>query len=232
MEMTSKKKVVVIFSSIILLIVVFVGYTFITSIYQEYRLKEEITNLTTLDITKDSFDTGTVTYGDYKVVEKSIKDYLNEYALNLQSINNIINDDKFNKLLSYDTLSKDEDFTESIQYVIDTKEEVNQYIDNLIDMCSEDKIKNNITKYHLNDYYVRLYNNLMLNEEVPNRLNMSKDYLDEYRNNINIKLDTCLEIFEFLKNNKENYVFEDNEIKFATQDLIDQYNGYIEKIKI
>ena len=230
--MTSKKKVVVIFSSIILLIIVFIGYTFITSIYQEYRLKEEITNLTTLDITKDSFDTGIVTYGDYKVVENSIKDYLNEYALNLQKINDIVSNDKFNKLLSYENLSKDEDFTESIQYVIDTKEEFNQYIDNLIDMCSEDKIKNNITKYHLNDYYVRLYNTLMLNEEVPNRLNMSKEYLEEYRNNINIKLDTCLEIFEFLKNNKENYVFEDNEIKFATQDLIDQYNGYIEKIKI
>ena len=230
MEMTAKKKLGLLFSFIILLIMLFVGYVCIHYVYQESVLKKEINNLTTLDITKDKFNLDTVTYGDYKVVEESIKNYLNDYADNLQNINKIVSDEKFKQLLSYDNLSQDEDYKKPINYVDNIKVEFNTYMDNLIVMCDEENIKNNILSYHLNSYYVDLYNDLMFNDEVINKLNLSKDYLENYRENINVKLNTCLEIFVFLNNNKENYKFEDGEIKFSTQELIDQYNGYIQKI--
>ena len=230
--MEIKKKFRLIFCFIFLITTVLIGYMYIDFVYQKNHLKQEISNLTTLDITKDSFNTGTVTHGDYKVVEETIKNYLNDYAMSLQKVNAIVSDEKFNRILSYDNLSTDLEFTNSIAYIDSTKEEFNHYMDNLIDKSKEETIKNAIKENKLSSYYENLYKDLMLNKDVSDKLNLSSQYLENYRDKINIKLDTCLEIFEFLKSNTDNYKFEDNEIKFATQDLINQYNSYIDKIKI
>ena len=224
--MGTKKKFRLIFCFIFLITTILIGYMYIDFIYQKNQLKQEIDNLTTLDITRDSFNT------DYKVVEETIKNYLNDYAMSLQKVNAIVSDEKFSRILSYDNLSTDLEFTNSIAYIDATKEEFNHYMDNLIDKSKEETIKNAIKENKLSSYYENLYKDLMLNKDVSDKLNLSSQYLENYRDKINIKLDTCLEIFEFLKSNTDNYKFEDNEIKFATQDLINQYNSYIEKIKI
>ena len=89
--MSTKKKVGILISVVILCVTLVVGYLTIGYTYQEYRLKEEINKLSVLDISKDKFNTKYVTLGDYRIVEKSIKEYLkNNFFSNfyLQSTRN------------------------------------------------------------------------------------------------------------------------------------------------
>ena len=75
--MSTNKKVGMLISVVILCVTLVVGYLTIGYTYQENRLKNEVSKLTELDISKDKYNTKYVTLGDYRKVEKSIKDYLN-----------------------------------------------------------------------------------------------------------------------------------------------------------
>ena len=47
---------------------------------------------------------------------------------------------------------------------------------------------------------------------------------------MNTKYDVCNEIFSFLNSNRDDYLFEDNELKLRNDELINQYNLYVSKI--
>ena len=229
--MSTKKKVGILISVVILCVTLVVGYLTIGYTYQEYRLKEEINKLSVLDISKDKFNTKYVTLGDYRIVEKSIKEYLNEYASCMQEINSLVNNNKITKLLSYDNLNT-ENYNDSIDYVNNSLDIINKDIDKLIDLSEEESIRNYILKYDLDKYYVDLYNDYMFSDEISSKFNINKDYLLKYKEEINIKFSACSDIFTFLNDNdRDNYSFEDGEIKFKTNELLDQYNKYIELIK-
>lgn len=227
--MSTKKRVGILISVVILFVIVIVGYLTIGYTYQEYKLKKEISKITKLDIRKDKFNSKIVTIGDYRKVEKAIKDYLNEYAVNLQEINNLVNEEKFTKIISYESLNSD-NYGDSINYVSSSLDIINKDIDRLIEMCSEESIRNYILQYDIDKYYVDLYNDLMLSDDVSNKLSLSIDYLENYKKYINHKLSACFEIITFLDKNKDNYSLEDGEIKFKSNDLVNQYNGFIDKI--
>lgn len=229
--MSTKKKVGILISVVILCVTLVVGYLTIGYTYQEYRLKEEINKLSVLDISKDKFNTKYVTLGDYRIVEKSIKEYLNEYASCMQEINSLVNNNKITKLLSYDNLNT-ENYNDSIDYVNNSLDIINKDIDKLIDLSEEESIRNYILKYDLDKYYVDLYNDYMFSDEISSKFNLDSDYLLKYREAINTKLSACSDVFKFLnENSDDNYSFEDGEIKFKTNELLDQYNQYIELIK-
>lgn len=229
--MSTKKKVGILISVVILCVTLVVGYLTIVYTYQEYRLKEEINKLSVLDISKDKFNTKYVTLGDYRIVEKSIKEYLNEYASCMQEINSLVNNNKITKLLSYDNLNT-ENYNDSIDYVNNSLDIINKDIDKLIDLSEEESIRNYILKYDLDKYYVDLYNDYMFSDEISSKFNLDSDYLLKYREAINTKLSACSDVFKFLnENSDDNYSFEDGEIKFKTNELLDQYNQYIELIK-
>lgn len=229
--MSTKKKVGILISVVILCVTLVVGYLTIGYTYQEYRLKEEVNKLSVLDISKDKFNTKYVTLGDYRIVEKSIKEYLNEYASCMQEINSLVNNNKITKLLSYDNLNT-ENYNDSIDYVNNSLDIINKDIDKLIDLSEEESIRNYILKYDLDKYYVDLYNDYMFSDEISSKFNLDSDYLLKYREAINTKLSACSDVFKFLnENSDDNYSFEDGEIKFKTNELLDQYNQYIELIK-
>lgn len=227
--MSTNKKVGMLISVVILCVTLVVGYLTIGYTYQENRLKNEVSKLTELDISKDKYNTKYVTLGDYRKVEKSIKDYLNEYASCMQEINSLVNDTKFTKLISYDNLNND-NYDNSIEYVNKSLKTINKDIDKLIDMSDEDSIRNYILNYDLNKYYVDLYNELMFSEEMKNVFNIDKDYLIKYKEQVNNKLNACSDMF-LLLNEKDNYSLEDGEIKFKSNELLEKYNEYVNIIK-
>ena len=228
--MSTNKKVGMLISVVILCVTLVVGYLTIGYTYQENRLKNEVSKLTELDISKDKYNTKYVTLGDYRKVEKSIKDYLNEYASCMQEINSLVNDTKFTKLISYDNLNND-NYDNSIEYVNKSLKTINKDIDKLIDMSDEDSIRNYILNYDLNKYYVDLYNELMFSEDMRDVIKLDSEYLIKYKEDINSKFNACSDIFKLLDSNRDNYSLEDGEIKFKDNDLVNQYNSYIDMIK-
>lgn len=230
--MSSKKKFFLIFLFIVLDMFLLVGFLVIRDATSLNDLKKEAKVLSKLDITKDRYNTRIKSSGDYAVVEKAMKSYLDDSAVLMQDILGIINDEKLTKILSFDNYSKDgPEFTESLKYLEDTKKSFNNNVEKLFDKLDEDNAKKYINSKIDDPYYRNLYVELMLTEDRKNEFIKNKEILNKTKDKVNNVLDTSTEILNFLKNNKDNWVLEDNEIKFKNRDLYNQYNGYISKIQ-
>lgn len=229
--MSSRKKFLLVFGFIVLNMFMLVSFLVIRDATMENELKNEIEYLSKLDITKDRYNKKTVTRGKYAVVEKSIKKYLDDYHLELQEVLKIINDKELTTILSYDNYSTDgPEFTKSLEYLNTSKETFNKKVDDLINKFGDEEIKNNIYKSTKEEYYVNLYDNLMLSSNMRSNYNSTIELLKSTKSRMNNVYDTSIEVLNFLVLYKDDWVVEDGEIKFKTQDLYNYYNELISKV--
>lgn len=229
--MSSRKKFLLVFGFIVLNMFMLVSFLVIRDATMENELKNEMEYLSKLDITKDRYNKKTVTRGKYSVVEKSIKKYLDDYHLELQEVLKLINDKELTTILSYDNYSTDgPEFTKSLEYLNVSKETFNKKVDDLINKFGDEEIKNNIYKSTKEEYYVNLYDNLMLSSNMRSNYNSTIELLKSTKSRMNNVYDTSIEVLNFLVLYKDDWVVEDGEIKFKTQDLYNYYNELISKV--
>lgn len=229
--MNSRKKFLLVFGFIVLNMFMLVSFLVIRDATMENELKNEMEYLSKLDITKDRYNKKTVTRGKYAVVEKSIKKYLDDYHLELQEVLKLINDKELTTILSYDNYSTDgPEFTKSLEYLNLSKETFNKKADDLINKFGDEEIKNNIYKSTKEEYYVNLYDNLMFSSNMRSNYNSTIELLKSTKSRMNNVYDTSIEVLNFLVLYKDDWVVEDGEIKFKTQDLYNYYNELISKV--
>ena len=229
--MSSRKKFLLVFGFIVLNMFMLVSFLVIRDATMENELKNEMEYLSKLDITKDRYNKKIVTRGKYAVVEKSIKKYFDDYHLELQEVLKLINDKELTTILSYDNYSTDgPEFTKSLEYLKTSKETFNKKVDDLINKFGDEEIKNNIYKSTKEEYYVNLYDNLMLSSNMRSNYNSTIELLKSTKSRMNNVYDTSIEVLNFLVLYKDDWVVEDGEIKFKTQDLYNYYNELISKV--
>ena len=139
--MSNRRKFFIIFLFIILDVFLLIGFLVIRDKTLENTLKNEINSLRDLDITKDRYNTKIKTRGNYAIVEKAIKTYLDDYAVNLQKVLGILNDDEFTSLLLAENYSDDLEFKDEFLFIEKTRESFNNKINELIEDCDKDNIK-------------------------------------------------------------------------------------------
>lgn len=230
--MSNKKKFFIIFLFIILDAFLLVGYLVIRDKTNLSSLKKEVKELEKLDITKDSFNRRVKTSGDYALVEKTIKSYLNDYSNDVQDVKEIMNDSKLTKILSYDNYSSDGfEFTESFNYLNSKKEKFNKKIDSLIERSSKEYIEKYIDKKIEDKYFNKLCKELMITKSRIKSIEETKTTLEGIKSKVNNVIDTSTEVLNLLKDNKDNCVLEEGQIKFKSKAVFDRYNELISKIK-
>ena len=226
--MSNKKKFFIIFLFIILDAFLLVGYLVIRDKTNLSNLKKEVNEINKLDVTKDSYNRRIKTSGDYALVEKTIKNYLNDYSKGVQEVKSDMNDTKLTKILSYDNYTSDGfEFTESYKYLEEEKKEFNEKIDLLIDKSS----KKYIEKYIKDKYYNNLCTELLITEKRMKSLEETKQTLEEIKTKVNKIIDTSTEVLNLLKENKDVCTLEDGQIKIKSKPVYDKYNELTNKIK-
>lgn len=230
--MNSKKKFFIVFLFILLDSFLLVGYLFIRDKTNLTNLNKEINEINKLDITKDNFNRRIKTSGDYALVERTIKNYLNDYSKGVQEVKSTMNDTRLTKILSFDNYTTDGfEFVESFKYLNTEKESFNKDIDNLIEKSNKKSIEKYIDKKIKDKYYNRLCTELMVTEERIESLEETKKTLEEIKSKVNSIIDTSVEVLNLLKDNKDDCILEDGQIKFKSKAVYDRYNELIKKIK-
>lgn len=230
--MSNKKKFFIIFLFILLDAFLLVGYLVIRDKTNLNNLNKEVTEINKLDITKDSFDRRIKTSGDYALVEKTIKNYLNEYSNGVQNVKNTMDDSRLTTILSYDNYSTDGfEFVESFKYLNTTKEAFNKEIDLLIEKSSKEYIEKYINKNIEDKYFNDLCKDLMVTEERIKSLEETKKTLEVIKSKVNKIIDSSVEVLNLLKDNKNDCVLEEGQIKFKSKSVYDKYNELVNKIK-
>lgn len=230
--MSNKKKALLLFLFIIFDMFLLIGFLVIRDATNLNLLKKEISSLYLLDPTVDNYNTKLRTTGDYRVVEKSIKEYLNEYSTCMKNILDVVQDKKIENILSYSNYEKDgKKFKKSLKYIKNQKDKFNENYDKLNKLLDTDNIKNNILDVELDPYYVSLYEKLILSDEMIKEFEESKDILDKSYNSFSNVLNTSEDVLNFLVLYSDSWELEDGEIKFANNDLYTNYVNLVNKVK-
>ena len=229
--LSNPKKFFFAFLFILLDMFLLVGYLVIRDATMLNELKKEVNSLSELDITRDRYNTSIKTKGDYAVVEKAIKEYLDNYAVLLQDVLQVVKDPELTNILSYENYYQDGPlFTHSLTYLDETQKDFNEKMDILLFNLEEDTIQNYIYDKTSNVYFQDVYMDLMLNGDIRKDFQETQDLLYRTKTKVNHVFDTSREILEFLVNHSDEWVLEDGEIKFQTDELYTKYVAAVSKI--
>lgn len=236
--MKKGSKIGLIVGAIILIIAIVGGYFFINDATQKAKIVEEFEEIQKItkssDFNMDQLNEKTgniVTSGKYAKVEKAAKTYASDVFSTAFEIRTIIGDEKISKILTADNYESDgPEFTETKQYLSDTKNKIEELKTKMLDIIKEEKINSYIESETQDSYSIELYKELLkkdieISDTEKNTLEQS---IDKVINMLSIEE----EVINFLIENKGKWKVQGGQIVFNTNDLVVKYNGYITKLRI
>ena len=229
-----KWKKVVLFLVLFALSSYFVVFSILTIYDQnnERTLRNEIHKLSKKDLSNLKIDERIKSEGKYSIVEKAIKEYLKNYSEHYKELNKIISDDKLTKLLTFDNYQSDgPEFEKSLSYLDTTKKSFDENITFLIDGLKKENIKKFILSYTTDSKLISLYEELMFGKYMKTDLAQVEKDLEISKAEITNLIAVSHDVLTFLKVHKENWKLEDNQVKFINQDLVNEYNSYVVKLR-
>ncbi len=228
----TKRNIIIASLLVVIAVIGVIAYMTVKDLKQEDILCEEVKAISEKDVTKDRYNTEVKTTKDYAVVEKAIKNYMDEYATTLQDLLKILVDEKLVNSLSAANYQKDgPDFVETKNYLEETKIRFNQQLEKLTDMTSEKTIVNNIAEKKLDSYYIELYKELMLNGIAEKDFEQSKKDLKIASEKINKVLNCQTEVINLLVANKGKWEVQGDKIVFQDTATLNRYNELVNSIK-
>ena len=88
-----------------------------------------------------------------------------------------------------------------------------------------------IKKHLVDAYYISLYKELLLEDDMKNDILASEELLKETKRKVNLIFDVSLKVYDLLEKHPDEWTVEDEQIKFKTVDLLNQYNSYVLQIQ-
>ena len=230
-----KKKILIALLIIIVIALVGVGYFVFTDMMQEDKLKTELSELNDLvnaeNINMDAVNeklNRRITTGDYEKVEDAYKSYIRDNFDNSIQIANILNDEKITTLLTVENYESDgKDFTESKEYITNTRETLEECKAKYTEFLTEEKAMSYINDKGLDSYYTDLYKNEFIGDMSSAAQDTTvQDSIDEV---ITI-LNTSEEVLNLLSENQNNWEIDEENISFNNESLSNQYDELVNSL--
>ena len=230
-----KKKVLIVLLIIIVIALVGVGYFVFTDMQQEEKLKTELSELNDLvnaenidmDAVNEKLDRR-ITTGDYEKVEDAYKSYLRDNFDNSIQIANILNDEKITTLLTVENYESDgKDFTESKEYITNTRETLEECKAKYTEFLTEERAMSYINDKGLDSYYTDLYKNEFIGDmSSASQDTTVQNSIDEV---ITI-LNTSEEVLNLLSENQSAWEIDGENISFNSESLSNQYDELVKSL--
>ena len=228
------KKKIIIGVSIGIVVVVTIGVSvfFLLNDKGESRLRQEAEKIAKMDLLSEDVDMNIKTKDEYGVIEQSIKEYINNYSKNLKEMQNLLNEEKMQKILSIENYKNDgPEFSDSTNYIKEVKTKFDEIMNKLISLTSEEEMMKSIQNKNLGSDFLNLYKELMLGNQLSSELNDTVATLKETSNQVKKIFDVQEKILTLLRENKDSWtVNEENIIEFTNEDIGNKYNEYISEL--
>lgn len=222
------KKTIIGIVVVVILIITLVGisyfyYKFNTE--QVKKLTEESNKLLQIDIATEQIDEEIKTKKDFATVEKSMKEYL----LKMQNIYKEIDDldtniNPDNIFVAQNVENKELEKVDAI--IKEYEEKAKDLFENYKEIENEENIKKYIEGKDFSknrDYYIELYNSVMLNESMKEEYTLLESKIEKKKDDILSKLTQMGEIEEFLEENEKYWKINDGKIQFTNVSIMTQY---------
>ena len=230
--MSNGRKILFVVSFIIIDVLLVGGIFIIRDFTDKNILRNEVNALSEFDFTKDSYNTEIKSKGEYAVVEKAIKKYLDDYATEVQITLNVLYDEQLNTMLDIKNIKDDGPlFVNSLEYLNVLRNNFNFNVDLIMNRVTKEEIKKYIYNYDGSQDVVDIYNNFLLESCIIDKIEDNQLYLENKRLEINGYIDSVYNVMLFLKNNSNFYNIVDDRIMFNNLDVENKYHELLNKIK-
>lgn len=209
----------------VIAVIGYVGFNVYNDYNQKYLLKEELTTLSKKTLGKDDFNTEIKTSGDYSKVEKTIKEYLQKYSDEIKLITE--ESDKTSNIQGPVDKDKLEERKSEVQQI---KTNIENSVNTLIEMTSEEAIKKEIEKEGLSAKYVDLYNELMIGN-LSKKLDKEKETMNKTKDKVMELFDKVIETYDYLLQHKDSWELENNQIMFSNSTHLREYNKLVQELQ-
>lgn len=222
-----KKKVIILVVAILLVILVAFTIVLLTEVKKDLKIESNLTKeITELNLLIENNDTGNIstrlntitTSGDYVLVEKAAKNYLKDKEKIFKEMYEVL-DDNIENLLTADNIKADgKEFVNTITLINNTGSKLTKLRDKYQSLTSKEKIESYLAKKLREDDY---YNDYYLNDLMADMMNSQKNLeaINEYLTTVS----KLKEVFNFLKENKDNWNLVNDKIMFNSETLYNYY---------
>lgn len=225
--MKNKKVLIGVIVAVVVVAIALVGgfvYNQQNKIKQENILKEEAEKLAKLDLTKDEIDMDIKTKGKYAIVEKTMKDYMNDTKNVMTELIDLFNNSELDKALSSENLTSDApEFVQTKEKLASLKTKLSEYSEKCDKLLNAENIENAINDKGVSKYYKELYVNLMLDDETKESIEKENTELKNSIGEVNKAIEGLEKIVNFLTENKDEWTVTDGRIQFKS---ITKYKEY------
>ena len=225
--MKNKKVLIGVIVAVVVVAIALVGgfvYNQQNKIKQENILKEEAEKLAKLDLTKDEIDMDIKTKGKYAIVEKTMKDYMNDTKNVMTELIDLFNNSELDKALSSENLTSDApEFVQTKEKLASLKTKLSEYSEKCDKLLNAENIENAINDKGVSKYYKELYVNLMLDDETKESIEKENTELKKSIEEVNKAIEGLEKIVNFLTENKDEWTVTDGRIQFKS---ITKYKEY------
>lgn len=226
------KKRIAIIVTILLILTIAILIIIIPSLLQREKLKQEAKALDAVlsekEVNQEELDeilNRRVTKSGYVVVEDAYKRYSKDLYDIYKQVLEKISDEKIKQILTLETYKTDgPEFAISIAYIEQIKEEAKNLTNQYYEIVSDEKVLSYLPE-NFDDNYVNYY------------LGFTKNYVGDINqlSKVQCSMDSIvglwdkqIDILNFLKTNKKQWMVTDKGLSFATEELTNAFN---EKIK-
>ena len=235
----SKKKLIKLRNRILLVLLfividIFLVFSFIRikNAINVNKLNKRFYELLEVNFTSNNYNTKIDTTGKYKIVEEAMDNYFIDYSSKVREVLDIINSDKLNSLLTINNYSNDApQFVDSIDYINNTREDLNVRFAELYNYSNESYIDNYIRNISKDPEVRKIFKKYIYSIEANDHFDDCNSLLKKKQNEVNNILDVSRDVMYFLVANNGKWIIKDEQIQFANNDLKVQYDGFISRIK-
>ena len=191
-----------------------------------YNSDEETYDLETIYTKLDDV----VSNDGYAIVEIVAKDYLSDVFDKILELEDIINDEKMNNILTVPNYQEDgPNFTDTINYLDETKQKVLNLKASMLGDLEVNTIMSYIINEELEESYIDLYGSLEFAKE--KNINKNKENIESAVDSFVSQIEGMEKVLEFLSKNKNEWKINDDMIVFDDTSLSNEYNDMISIIR-
>ena len=191
-----------------------------------YNPDEETYDLETIYTKLDDV----VSNDGYAIVEIVAKDYLSDVFDKILKLEDIINDERMNNVLTVTNYKEDgPNFTDTINYLDETKQKVLNLKASMLGDLEVNTIMSYIINEDLEESYIDLYGTLEFAKE--SNINKNKENIESAVDSFVSQIEGMENVIDFLIENKNEWEINDDMIVFDDTSLSNEYNDMISSIR-
>ena len=232
--MEHKKTLVAIIVIILLIIALIVTSYF----YNDFNTKQvslltsEANKILQGNLAEDNIDFKIRTEKNYAEVEESIKEYISNLKNIYEEMRQLVSGINPNSIFSAQNMPE-KSLTEIEKIINEYKQKSQTLISEYENLITESKIKENINNADItsrNEYYINLYNEVMLSETMKKQYAELEEEIKNEKANLYDKLNKIEKMRKFLEENEDSWTIEGDRIQFKNVNRMTEYYNLFNQV--